>query len=128
MPGDDHALHLGRAFINLGNLGVAHHALDGIFTRVAIATMELDGLGGHLHSGLSGKEFGHCSVGGVGETFVLLPSGATHQQARSLNLGFEVGHLELRVLELGNRLAKLLALLGVLNGLVHGALGDTQCL
>src|SRR5436305_3774115 len=33
-PGYDHALHLVRPFVDLGDLRIAHHALDGIAPRV----------------------------------------------------------------------------------------------
>ena len=46
----------------------------------------------------------------------------------SLHPGVHLGQLELGVLELGDTLAELDALLGVLDGLLHGALAQTQSL
>ena len=126
MTGDDHALYLGRTFVNLGNLSVTHHALNRILTGVTIATMELYGLGRHFHSGLGSKELSHCGIGTVGQAHVLLPGSTAHEQTGSLNLGLEVGHLELGILELGDSTAKLLALLGILHGLVHSALSNAE--
>ena len=114
MTGDDHALNLGCTLVDLGNLGITHHALNRIFTGVTVTTVELDGLGRHFHSGLGSKELCHSGIGAVGQVHVLLPGGTAHQQTGSLNLGLEVGPLELGVLELGDSTAKLLALLGVL--------------
>ena len=88
--------------------------------------MELHGLGRHLHRRLGAEELGHGGIGGVGDTVVFLVVGVAAEQAGGLHLGLEVGHLELRVLELGDRAAELLALLGVLDGLVHGALGNAE--
>ena len=88
--------------------------------------MELDGLGGHLHSGLGGEELGHSGIGGVGDAVVFLVVCRAAEQTGGLHLGLEVGHLELRVLELADALAELFALLGVLDGLVHSTLGDAE--
>src|SRR3954453_7608033 len=41
-PGDDDALDLVRALVDLRDLGVAHHALDGILGHVAVAAEDLD--------------------------------------------------------------------------------------
>ena len=88
--------------------------------------MELDGLGGHLHSGLGAEELGHSGVGAVGDAVVFLVVCRAAEQTGGLHFGLEVGHLELRVLELGDAAAELLALLGVLDGLVHSTLGDAE--
>ena len=56
MAGDDHALDLGSALIDLGDLGITHHALHGILTGVAVAAEQLHGTTGHVGSGIgSGK-------------------------------------------------------------------------
>ena len=47
---------------------------------------------------------------------------------RSLHAGVHIGQLELGVLELGDASAELHALLGVLDGLLHGALAQAQSL
>src|SRR5262249_32660493 len=59
LAGDDHALDLGGALADLGELGVAEDALDRELGDVAGAAVDLDGLGGGLHGGLGGEELGH---------------------------------------------------------------------
>ncbi len=39
-------LHLAGALVDLGDLGIAHHALHGILTGVAVAAEQLHGSGG----------------------------------------------------------------------------------
>ena len=51
-----------------------------------------------------------------------------HHQPRCVHLGLHLRQLELGVLELGDGLAELLALLHVGHGLVNGPLGDAHCL
>ena len=46
--GNDHPLDLGSALIDLGDLGIAHHALHGVLTGVAVAAEQLDGAAGHI--------------------------------------------------------------------------------
>ena len=57
---------------------------------------------------------------------VLLESCRTHEQTGGLYLGLQVGHLELGILELRYRLAELLALHGVLDGLIQSALSYSE--
>src|SRR5690242_16089316 len=44
-PGDDQSLDLLRALVELGDLRVAHHPLDGEFVDVAVTAQDLDGVG-----------------------------------------------------------------------------------
>src|SRR3954452_13571915 len=48
-PCDDHALDFVRALVDLGDLRVAHHALDRVVVHVAVAAQYLHGLDGHGH-------------------------------------------------------------------------------
>src|SRR3954453_19838617 len=48
-PCDHHALHLVGALVDLGDLGVAHHALHREVLRVTGPAEELDRVRGHLH-------------------------------------------------------------------------------
>src|SRR2546427_7510158 len=43
--GDHNPLDLARAFADLADFGVPHHPLHGIVRGVAVATVQLDGLG-----------------------------------------------------------------------------------
>ena len=125
-PSNNHSLNFGGAFVDFGNLGIAHHSFHRIFAGVAVTAVELDALGGHFHCGFSGEQFRHGCIGGEGNVLIFLERCGTNQQAGGLNLGFEVGHLELRVLELGNGATELLAFLGVFDGGIHSALGDAE--
>src|SRR6266404_9443703 len=57
--GDDHALDLVRALVDLGDLGVAHEALDRELAGVAVAAEDLHRVGGHLHGGIGGQALRH---------------------------------------------------------------------
>src|SRR3954453_13672228 len=50
--GDHEALDLVRALVDLGDLGVAHHALDRILVHVAVAAEHLHRLDRHGHRGV----------------------------------------------------------------------------
>src|SRR3954463_13424608 len=58
-PRDDDSLNLRRAFPNLADLRVAHHPLDGVVARVAIATMYLNRLQRRTHRELGAEQLGH---------------------------------------------------------------------
>src|SRR3954454_7047660 len=62
LAGDDDALDLVGAFVDLGDLGVAHHALDGVLVDVAVAAEDLDGVDGDLHGVVGGEQLGHRAV------------------------------------------------------------------
>src|SRR5919201_6138749 len=60
--GDDHALDLVRAFVDLGDLRVAHHALDRVLGDVAVAAEHLDGLDRDRHRGVGREQLRHRRV------------------------------------------------------------------
>src|SRR5690606_30259574 len=66
--GHDDPLDLVGALVDLGDLGVAHHALDREVGGVTGAAEELDGVGGDFHGHIGGKALG----GGGDEAEVLL--------------------------------------------------------
>src|SRR3954469_13586083 len=47
--GDDHALDLVGALVDLRDLGVAHHPLDRVVVDVPVAAEDLHGVDGHRH-------------------------------------------------------------------------------
>src|SRR5690349_6403179 len=55
LAGHDHALDLVGALVDLGDLGVAHHALDREVAGVAVAPEQLHRVGRDLHRGV-GRE------------------------------------------------------------------------
>ena len=60
--GNDQTLNLVGAFINLSDLGIAHHTFSRILFHVPIATKNLNGIVGHFDGGIGGKHFGHGRV------------------------------------------------------------------
>src|SRR5262245_23606666 len=50
--GDDHALDLVRALVDLHDLGVAHVSLHRKLARVPVPAEDLHGIGGYLHRGV----------------------------------------------------------------------------
>ena len=60
--GDHEALDLVRALVDLGDLRVAHHALDRVLVDVAVAAEHLDRLDGHRHRGVGGEQLRHRRV------------------------------------------------------------------
>src|SRR5215216_1751286 len=78
-PGDDEPLNLGRALADLANLRVAHHSLDRIVARVAVAAVHLNGLERRPHGDLRAEELRHCRF--LRERLALLgePRGVKHE-------------------------------------------------
>src|SRR6476469_1361330 len=58
LAGDDDALHLVGAFVDLGDLGVAHHPLDRVVAGVAVAAEHLYGVRRDLHRHVGGEALG----------------------------------------------------------------------
>src|SRR4029453_19008772 len=110
---DHEALDLARALIDLGDLRVAVVPLDRELLRVAVAAEDLDRLAGGPARRLRGEELGLGALLGVREPLLLAPRGPVDEQARRIDLGRHVRELPLDGLELGDRLAKLLPLEGV---------------
>src|SRR4051812_29448534 len=122
---DHETLDLVRALIDLGDLGVAHVALDRILAHVAVAAEHLYGLDGDVHRGVGGEQLGHRGVlAAVGLVAVDLGARPVEQLARGGRPRLHVGELELHALELGDRLPELPALVGVGDRVVDRALGD----
>src|SRR3954463_9312265 len=58
LPGHDHPLDLVRPLVDLGDLGVPHHALGRVVPGVAVAAEELDGVRRDPHRGVGGEALG----------------------------------------------------------------------
>src|SRR5439155_3668479 len=56
-PGDDEPLDLLRSFVELRDLRVAHHPLDGELVDVAVPTEHLNRVGRDAHRRVPGDEF-----------------------------------------------------------------------
>src|SRR5215217_7982224 len=106
-PRNDDALNLARPFVDGGDAGVAVHALDRVVARVAIAAMNLDGVGADAVSGFRGVELRYRSVeASLFVSGVFHRGGAQREQTRGVGFGRHVSQLELNRLELGDRLAE----------------------
>src|SRR5262250_1527712 len=125
--GDDHALDLIRALVDLHDLGVAHVPLDRELARVAVTAEDLYGVGGDLHGGVACPALGHRRLVGVAaDALVDLTRGVVHHEPRRVNLHGHVGEHELDALEGGDRLAELLPLLRVCGRRVERGLADAD--
>src|SRR5665213_645737 len=109
--GDDDAHDLVGAFEYLVHAQIAQIALDRIFLDVAVAAVQLQRLVDDLETGVGGEALGHGALGsGFGIVALKRTGGAMHHEPRRVELGRHVGEAELERLELGERLAELLAL------------------
>ncbi|KNB54348.1 hypothetical protein AC230_00205 [Streptomyces caatingaensis] len=125
----DDALHLVGALVDLGDLRVAHHPLQRVVARVAVAAEQLDRVGGDLHGGVGGvalgggAEEGQVAVGALG-----LGGGRVGQLPGRLQLHRHVGEHELDALEVADRPAELLLDSTDLDGaVVTSDVSHTQC-
>ena len=112
------------ALVDLSDLGITHHALDGVVTGVAVATEQLQAAAGHVACGAGCDELSLSSLDAIADlctihSFLLLQSGSVDQILCSLDTGLHLGQLELGVLESGDAAAELLALLDVSDGLLQ---------
>ncbi len=130
----DHHLDFAGALVDLGDLGITHHALDGVIAGVAVTAEQLQAAAGHVAGGAGGNELGLGSLNAVADLLavhgsLLLLGSCVDQILGGRQRGaFISGQLELGVLELCDGAAKLLALLDIGDGLVDGALGNAQSL
>src|SRR3954471_14040375 len=112
--GDHEALDLVRALVDLRDLRVAHHALDGVLVDVAVAAEHLDRLDGHRHRGVRGEQLRHrrplaeAALGTVRHRARLVQKLARGRRSR-----LHVGELELDALQVVDRRAERDALLRV---------------
>src|SRR3954465_11711308 len=128
---DHEPLDLVRALVDLRDLRVAHHPLDGILLDVAVAAEDLHRVGRDLHRHVGAVELRHR-----GDLRQLLPVGAlvdqlaalVEQPASCLALGLHVGQHPGDQLVLDDRLAHRLAALRVLERVVGRALSEAEAL
>ena len=114
LPRDEQAHHLIGAFQNAMHAQIAPEAFDRIVAQIAIAAEHLQRAVRHAAARVGGKTLGHGGKAGlVRRARGDLAGGGVEQRARRLQFGGHIGQLELGVLELGNRLAELLAVPGV---------------
>ena len=119
-------LDLIGALVDGEHTGIAVEAFHGVFLDVAVAAVDLDGLGGDAVDHLRGKALGHGGGHGAVLAALLHVGGVEHQQPGSFHIHGHVGDDPLQALELGDGLTELLALLGVFDRLIQGRLGHAQ--
>ena len=106
-------LQVRRALVDLADLGVAEQLLDRIFLDEPVAAEEIhrqrrDALGDLRREDLADRRFGQERLAGVAQA-----RGVVDGQPRGFDVDRRARELMLDGLELGDRLAELLALLGV---------------
>src|SRR4051794_11373076 len=128
---DHEALDLVRALVDLRDLRVAHHPLDGVLLDVAVAAEDLHRVGCDLHRHVGAIELRHRgdlrelrAVGALVDQLAAL----VEQPARGLALGLHVGEHPGDQLVLDDRLAHRLAALRVLERVVGRALSEAEAL
>src|SRR3954453_19053402 len=108
-PCDHHALHLVGALVDLGDLRVAHHPLDGEVLGVARSPEQLHGVGGHLHRDVGGEGLRRGGdAGDVRPSLLPRGRGGVGQKPRRLGPERQGGEDELPALEARDRRPELL--------------------
>src|SRR5699024_7903090 len=122
-----HALDLVRALIDLSDLRIAYHPLNGMVDDVSGPAEQLHGVRGDLHGRVRGIGLRRgTEVGQIVVEALTLRGGGVGQLARGLELHSHIGEHELDALVLSDGLAELLTLLDVVQGVVESALGDAH--
>jgi hypothetical protein len=85
--GDDQALDLVGAFIDLVQLGIAHVLFHRVILHVPIATEHLHRIRRDLHRGIARKTFGDGRFLGVAQTLIVEMSGSTYRRLTSSRSG-----------------------------------------
>src|SRR4029453_4061436 len=118
---EDEPLDLRCALEDRVDLRVAVHALDRVLARVAVAAEDLHRALGRPHRALARLELAHRPLGG-GELLAAAghPRPAPDEQAGGVDLELHVGEHERDRLVLDDRLAELLAILGVAQRVLVG--------
>jgi uncharacterized protein (TIGR02265 family) len=122
--GDDGALDLAGSLVDGGHAHVAEVALDGEFTGVAIAPVDLHRPVADPVGGLAGEELGHARLPGEGLPRLLERGGPQRQEPGGVQLGGTVGEHPLDRLELRDGFVELPPVPGVADGGVEGRLCD----
>src|SRR6185436_11165479 len=94
ITGDDHALNLVGALVDLQGLGVADVALEGAAPQRALVAGELDGVKRELHRGVGAVELGHRRLAREWPASAAQPRGVIRHEASRLQPGRHVGEHE----------------------------------
>src|SRR5690348_8456074 len=93
IPRDDHSLYLTRTLADLADLGIAHHALDGVISRVAISAVNLNGFDGGPHGQLRAIQLRHGGLYGERLPLLCEPGCVVREVLPCLDLHCHVGQL-----------------------------------
>src|ERR1700730_11021851 len=120
VAGDDEALDVAGALVDLAHPDVAVDALDREIGDIAVAAMDLDRVRGDALGHLGGEELGHRGLFDAGLTGIAPCRGVENEAARRGDLRRHIGEAEGHRLLLDDRLAEGLALAGVGEGRLVG--------
>ena len=126
MSRDYDALNLAGALTDLADLRVPHHPLHRVVRGVAVAAVQLDGLGRGAHRQLGRVQLRHRRLALERLAVLLEPGGVVHQVLRGLDLRGHVREREMHALKARDRAAELLAGPGVAQALLERSLGDPE--
>src|SRR5215211_3926192 len=128
LAGDDQALDMRGALVDLEQLGVAHELLDRILLDVAVTAEDLDGVRRDLHGRVGGEALRERRVerGLAPEAVVEHPRSLPGEQARGLDLRRHVRDEEVDALVHGDRDVEGDTLLRIVDRIVEGRLGDAD--
>ena len=126
LAGDDGALDLVGALVDLKDLGIPHQLLHGVVLHVAVAAHDLNAVHGALHAGVGAEGLGNGGLHGKGQALVHQLSCVEVHLPGGLDLNLHIRQHDLHRLEVGDGLTELLALLGVLRGLLNDSLADAD--
>ena len=126
MAADDKSLDLVGALEDLGDLGLPEPAFGREILRVSGAAEDLHRIGRHPHGGIRGDQFRDRSGLADGATGVAQPRGIQVGGAGGAHRGLHVGQQESQPLIGGDRATELLALAGIGDGQVEGALSEPR--
>src|SRR5208337_4575971 len=113
--GDGLQLHVRGALVDLADLRVAEELLHRIVLGEAVAAVNLQRQRRHSLGNLRAEELGHGRFLYEVHAGVFHAGAVVEQHARGFDLGGHLRDLKLNALELGDGLAKLLALLRILH-------------
>src|SRR5882724_5499021 len=125
IPRDDHALDFAGAFVNRDDAGVAVHAFDIGFARIAEAAVNLHGFVRDAVGHFACVEFCLRRYATHGLSRIFQPCSIVCQTARGFDFGLHVGEHPLNRLEFGDGFAEGFALFRVLDRIVERALCES---
>jgi len=124
--GDGQALHIAGAFVDSADFGVTVELFGGTFLGEADAAEDFDGLAGDVFGDQRGMQLCHGGLLDEGQAGVAEAGGVIDHEPGRFDVHGHFGELELDALELGDGLAELAALAGVGDGVLQGAMSETN--